>query len=165
MKAREIRPFAFEVSGLFDLNLSRGYGHSDTGIDPADLKDNNPDKVRQCCVSIWAAFFQPFEDYTTPGSRAICTLALFASGHPKGVLTKADFRRNEKKLRRYAAEMSAHNPTNESLAAYVLKHSKRRALREELIGARSHQSASVQETVTPVSASALVATPTEGAAS
>jgi hypothetical protein len=35
--------------------------------------------------------------------------------------------------------MSAHNPGNELLAAYVLKHGKRRALREGLIGVRSRE--------------------------
>jgi hypothetical protein len=160
MKAREIRPFVYEMSGLLDLNTSRGYGQTDNGIDPADLKDNDPDKVRECCVHIWAAFFQPFEAYTTPGSRAICTLALYASGHEKAVLDKAEFRRSEKKLRRYASEMSAHNPHNESIAAYVLKHAKRRALRQDLIGTRSHK----EQPVAPVGTTVTAVPPGEAPA-
>jgi hypothetical protein len=136
MKARETDRFVLEVSGL-NLNLAPSYRLGETDVSDADLKDNDPDKVRQVCLRIWAAFFSPIEALTSQGGRALCTLALYATGHEKMLLSKAEFRRNEKKLRRFASEMSHHNPHTEALAAYVLKHAKRRALREAVIGARS----------------------------
>lgn len=128
MKATKIENGKFSVSGVLDLTTSRGFGDMSAGL-PEDFLAGNPAEV---AATIALRYYHPVEALTTPESRAMVALAWYATGAERVVLSKQEFRRLERAVKRYASIASGHNAGNEQLARFVVRQAVARAKDEGL---------------------------------
>lgn len=126
-----------QVNAAVDFTKGRGYGPMGVELHRSFLAK---DKLL-VGATIAALYANPEDDgdgekrLTNKASRAMVSLALYASGCAV-TLDRQQFRRLERRVRRYASEMSSHHFegwNNLSFAKWVIKHAGNRAKAEKVI--------------------------------
>jgi len=126
-----------QVNVGVEFTQGRGFGRIGEGLCKGFLTGNpeivSGDKMH-CAATIAALYNNPVVEHTNKYSRAIVTLALYASGVPV-TFGKSEFRKLERTVREYQSIMRApmyDGANNAEFAGYVLKKAVKRASSEGL---------------------------------